>query len=650
MSTASEHVVTLPDGSTRTVAAGTTYAELAAQIGRGLGKAALVAKIDGATLVDLGREIDRDGPVEFCTFDSPEGAEAFRHSSAHLMALAIHEMFPESKFGVGPAITDGFYYDIDRPDGLAEEDLEKLERTMNDLVKAKHRFDRQVMSRDEALAHFRAIGDQYKVELLDAIPEDEAVTFYTVGSFIDLCRGPHVPHTGVIKAFKLTSLAGAYWRGDERNAMLTRVYGTSFPKKALLDEHLARLEEAKKRDHRRIGKDLELFSFHKEGPGFPFFHPNGVVVWNALIDFARALNAAAGYEEIRTPLILNEELWHRSGHWDHYRENMYFTEIDEQMYAVRPMNCPGGNLLYGERPHSYRELPLRRAEFGVVHRHEMSGVLHGLFRVRMFTQDDAHIFCAVEQLTDEIVGVMDLTDRLYSTFNFTYHMELSTRPEKSIGSDALWEAAEDALRAALERRGATYRVNEGDGAFYGPKIDYHIEDCLGRTWQCGTIQVDFSMPERFDMRYVGADNARHRPVMIHRAVCGSMERFLGILIEHCAGMFPTWLAPVQAIVLPVGAKFLAYAESVAVQARAAGLRVRVDDRDEKLGAKISRARLQKIPYMLVVGEQEQTAGTVAVRYRGTQQIGTWPTPEWCGAVAGAVAERRFEDGLPAADG
>ncbi len=650
MSAASEYVVTLPDGSTRTVAAGTTYADLAAGIGRSLARDALVAKIDGATLVDLDREIDHDGPVALCTFDSPEGEEVFRHSSAHLMALAIHEMFPESKFGVGPAVANGFYYDIDRPGGFTESDLEALEQKMNALVKGKHPFAREVMSRDDALRHFQEIGDQYKVELLEAIPPDEEVTFYTVGSFVDLCRGPHVPHTGAIKAFKLTSLAGAYWRGDEHNVMLARIYGTSFPKKSLLDGHLQRLEEAKKRDHRRIGKDLGLFSFHPEAPGFPFLHPNGTIVWNALMDYWRELHRDAGYEEIRTPMMLNEELWHRSGHWENYREHMYFTAIDDQTYAVKPMNCPGCNLIYQDLRHSYRELPLRRAELGVVHRHEMSGVLHGLFRVRMFTIDDAHIYCMPEQLTDEILGVMAMADRFYSTFGFPYHVELSTRPEKSIGSDAMWEAAEEALRDALERNGTVYELNEGDGAFYGPKIDFHIEDCLQRTWQCGTIQLDFTMPERFDLTYVGADNERHRPVMVHRAIFGSVERFLGILIEHCAGLFPTWLAPVQAIVLPVSAKFLTYAQGVADAGRHAGLRVHVDDRDEKLGAKISRARLQKIPYMLVVGEREQEAGTVAVRYHGTEQLGVWPTAAWQEAVCAAVAERRPDDGLAARDG
>ena len=650
MTTAVEVHVTLPDGSIRTVPAGTTYAELARDISPRLAKAALVAVIDDGTPVDLGREIEHDGPVRICTFDSPEGETVFRHSSAHLMALAIHELYPETRFAIGPAIARGFYYDLDREGGFSEDALGELEDKMNDMVKADHPFVREVWDRDEALKHFRALDDRFKVEMIESIPPGEQITFYTIGSFIDLCRGPHVPSTGAIKAFKLTGVAGAYWRGDERNAMLTRIYGTSFPKRALLDTHLERLEEAKKRDHRKLGKELDLFSFHGEGPGFPFFHPKGMVVWNALIDFWRERHRAAGYDEIKTPLILNEELWHRSGHWDHYRENMYFTEIDDATYAVKPMNCPGGNVLYGERPHSYRELPIRRAELGVVHRHERSGVLHGLFRARMFTQDDAHIFMAPEQITDEVLGVMALTEELYAPFNFTYRVELSTRPEKAIGSDAMWEKATAALRAALEQRREDYVVNEGDGAFYGPKIDYHVEDCLGRTWQCGTIQLDFSMPERFDMTYVGADNERHRVVMLHRAIYGSLERFFGILVEHCAGMFPTWLAPVQVVVLPVSDKYTGYADEVAAAAHAAGLRVEVDRRDEKLGAKISRARLQKVPYMLVVGEREQAAGTVAVRYRGTKQLGVWPADAWRDAVCAAVAERRFDDALPVHDG
>jgi threonyl-tRNA synthetase len=605
--------ITFPDGSQKSYESGVTLLEIAQSLGRRLAKDALVARVDGK-LVDLSRKLEHDASVEFLTFETEEGKDVFRHSSSHLMAHAVQDLFPETKFGIGPAIENGFYYDFDKPDGFTESDLGAIENEMRELVAAKIPFVRHEVPRKEALERFRKRSEQYKVELIEGI-EDDTVSIYDFGEFTDLCTGPHVPDSSYIKAFKLTNLAGAYWRGDERNKMLQRIYGASFPKEKDLKEYLRLLEEAKKRDHRRLGRELDLFSFHEEGPGFPFFHPKGMVVWNTLLEFWREEHRKQGYVEVRTPIILTRSLWERSGHWENYRENMYFTTIDDRDFAIKPMNCPGGLLIYKTDLHSYREFPLRIAELGLVHRHEKSGVLMGLFRVREFTQDDAHIYLLPEQIVDEVINVINFVDRMYKTFGFEYKVELSTKPEKHIGTDEMWEHATNALAAALKQIQMQYKVNEGDGAFYGPKIDFHIRDCLGRTWQCATIQLDFAMPEKFDLSYVGPDNQRHRPVMIHRTVYGSIERFIGILTEHFAGAFPTWLAPVQAVLLPVGEAHRPYAVELLERLTAAGVRAEADMRDDKIGFKIREAQLQKIPYMLVVGDKEVANGTVSVRHR-----------------------------------
>ncbi len=608
-----------PDGSEKAFDSGVTAAEVAESIGSRLAKEALAAKVNGR-LVDLSARLESDSTIELLTIDSDEGRDVFRHSSSHLMACAVQSLFPGTRFGIGPAIEDGFYYDFDRPDAFTEDDLRSLEKEMKGLAQQKLPFKRSEMTRQKALERFGERGESYKVELIEGI-EDETVSIYELGDFVDLCAGPHVPDSSYIKAFKLTALAGAYWRGDERNKMLQRIYGTSFRKEKHLKEHLRLLEEAKKRDHRRLGVDLDLFSFHAEGPGFAFLHPKGMIIWNALMDFWREEHTKRGYEEVSTPIILTRSLWEQSGHWDNYRENMYFTNIDDRDFAIKPMNCPGGLLIYKTRLHSYREFPLRWAEVGLVHRHEKSGVLHGLFRVRQFTQDDAHIFMLPEQIVDEVVGVINFAGYMYETFGLEYMVELSTKPGKHIGTEEMWENATDALTAALERVGLQYRVNEGDGAFYGPKIDFHIRDCLKRTWQCATIQLDFAMPEKFDLTYVGSDNRRHRPIMIHRTLYGAVERFLGILTEHFGGAFPTWLAPVQAIILPVGEAHRDYAHKLHGRLVEAGVRAEVDARDDKVGFKIREAQLQKIPYMLVVGEKEASAGTVSVRRRREGDLG-----------------------------
>lgn len=549
-----------------------------------------------------------------------------RHSAAHVLAQAVTELYPGVKLGIGPAIEDGFYYDFDWPDGFAPEDLEKIEERMRQIVDADEKFECQEISKEEAE---RIFADQpYKLELIKEI-EGPTVTIYRNGSFTDLCRGPHVASTGKIKAFKLLSVAGAYWRGDSRNRMLQRIYGTAFASKDELDDYLARLEEARKRDHRKIGKDLDLFSFHEEGPGFPFWHPKGTVVYNQIVDFWRREHIKRGYLEVRTPMILNESLWHRSGHWETYRENMYFVEIDGQMYAVKPMNCPGAILIYKEALRSYRDLPLRFAELGLVHRHELSGVLTGLFRVRSFTIDDGHIFCRPEQIQSEIAGVIDLIQTTYAKYGFkNYHIELSTRPAKSIGTDEMWETAESSLHDALKSRGIDYQVNPGDGAFYGPKIDFHVKDSMGRSWQLGTIQLDFSMPERFELEYIGEDGKPHRPVMIHRAALGAIERFMGVLIEEYAGAFPLWLAPVQVVILPIADRHNGYAESVGERLRAMDLRVQVDARNEKTGFKIREAQMQKIPYMLIIGDREVETESVAVRQREAGDLGPMPLDDF----------------------
>ncbi len=565
--------------------------------------------------------------IEPITFSDPEGKKIFRHSSSHLMAQAIKELYPEAKLAIGPAIENGFYYDIDLPKSLTPEDLKKIEKKMKEIVKKNYPIERIEMSIEEAKEFYKKEGNPYKLEILNEI-EDDTVSFYKQGDFMDLCRGPHLPSTGKIKAFKLLSIAGAYWRGDEKNKMLQRIYGTSFPRREELDEYLKRIEEAKKRDHRKIGREMDLFSLHEEGPGFPFFHPKGMVLWNTLMDFWRKEHEKAGYVEIKTPVILNKELWIRSGHWDHYRENMYFTEIDGKEYAIKPMNCPGGMLVYKSSLHSYRELPIRMAEIGLVHRHELSGVLHGLMRVRAFNQDDAHIYMTPDQIKDEIKGVITLADKIYSVFGFDYHVELSTKPENAMGSDEIWERATNALREALEELGKEYKINEGDGAFYGPKIDFHLKDSIGRTWQCGTIQLDFMMPERFDLTYINEKGEKVRPVMLHRTVFGSVERFMGILIEHYAGVFPVWLAPEQMRILPVTTRNNEYAQKVLSQLSENGFRVTIKLDNEKIGAKIRDAELARVPYMLIIGDREEEGDTISVRRKGEGDLGSFKIEEF----------------------
>jgi len=609
--------VELPDGSRLDVAENSTALNLAERIGPRLAKEALGAKINGQA-ADLATPLKDGDRVEILTFDAEEGRAIFRHSASHVMASAIRRVRPEVKLAIGPAIEDGFYYDIDTQPLFTEADLPALEAEMARIVKEDAPFVRKEMSKADALEFFK--GDPYKVELIEGL-EDGAITFYQHGGFVDLCRGPHVSSTGRIKAFKLLSVAGAYWRGDSSRPMLQRIYGTAFPKKADLDDHLHRLAEAEKRDHRKLGKQLDLFSFHEQGPGFPFFHPKGMVVLNELLAFWREEHRKRGYGELRTPLILDRSLWEQSGHWDHYKENMYFTKIDDRDFAVRPMNCPGGMLVYKSRMRSYRDLPLRWAELGTVHRHEKSGVLHGLSRVRMLTQDDAHIFMSEDQIQSEVLGIIEFVDHMYGIFGLEYSVELSTRPENSIGTAEMWEAATESLRKALDARGLPYKVNEGDGAFYGPKIDFHVRDSLRRSWQCATIQLDFAMPEKFDLEYIGHDGQAHRPVMVHRVIYGAIERFLGILIEHFAGAFPVWLAPVQVVIIPVADGFLGYAQSVRNRLFDLGVRVEVDASSETMKYKIREAQTQQVPYMLVVGERESQAGAVAVRHRRHGDLG-----------------------------
>lgn len=587
----------------------------------GMKKGAIAAKIDGCA-VDLSRVVERGGEAAPILPESDEGLDILRHSAAHLMAQAVAQMYPGTRYGVGPAIKDGFYYDMEIPGGITEEDLPKIEKEMHRIAKRSVPVERRVLSKAEALEWFKAKNDPYKVEIISEL-EEETVTLYVQGEYADLCRGPHVPNTSYVRHFKLLSVAGAYWRGDEKNIMLTRVYGTAFGDEESLAAYIHRMEEAKNRDHRRLGKELDLFSLQAEGPGFPFFHPKGMVILNNLMDFWKKEHTKRGYCEIRTPLILERSLWIQSGHWDHYRDNMYFTEIDERPFAIKPMNCPGGMLVYKSQIRSYRDLPLRMAELGVVHRHERSGVLHGLMRVRCFTQDDAHLYCRPDQVKDEIKGIMDLCRFIYKdVFGFKYTMELSTRPDNSMGSEEQWKIAETALQQALEETGSEYKLNPGDGAFYGPKIDFHLEDCIGRTWQCGTIQLDFQMPEKFDLKYIGDDGKEHRPVMLHRTVLGSLERFFGILIENFAGAFPYWIAPLQARVLPVSDEFVEYGKSVEQTLRSWGVRVETDERDEKLGKKIRDAQTQKVPYMIVIGEKERESGTVAPRERAKGDLGS----------------------------
>lgn len=607
-------IITLKDGSKKEYAEARSVLDIVSDISEGLARNACAGEVDGE-VVDLRTVIDKDCELNILTFDSEGGKGAFRHTTSHIMAQAIKRLFPNVKLAIGPSIEDGFYYDIDSDEPLVAEDLPKIEAEMKKIVKENLAITRFTKPRAEAIEFFKEKNEPYKVELIEDLPEDSEISFYQQGEFVDLCAGPHLMTTKPVKAFKLTSLAGAYWRGSEKNKMLTRIYGTSYTKKADLEEYITRMEEAKKRDHRKLGKELGLFMMKEEGPGFPFFLPKGMVLKNTLLDYWREIHNKAGYVEISTPIMLSRHLWETSGHWDHYKENMYTTVIDDTDFAIKPMNCPGGILVYKSEPRSYRDLPLRMGELGLVHRHEKSGQLHGLMRVRCFTQDDAHIFMTPEQIRDEIKGVAKLIDSVYQLFGFKYHVELSTRPEDSMGSDEDWEVATDGLRGALDDLGLDYVVNEGDGAFYGPKIDFHLEDSIGRTWQCGTIQLDFQLPLRFECEYIGADGEKHRPIMIHRVAFGSIERFIGILIEHFAGAFPTWLAPVQVKVLPISEKYMDYANKVMNDLKEAGIRTEIDDRAEKIGYKIREARLQKIPYMLVVGAKEEEEGKVSVRSR-----------------------------------
>mgnify|MGYP000232216953 FL=1 len=630
--------IILPDGSAKEYAAGTTLGEAVKQLSNSLAKKVLAANVNGE-LTDLREELVDGSEVAFLTFEEDGGKHTLRHTASHILAQAVKRLWPEAKLAIGPAIDKGFYYDIDMEHTLTPEDLTKIEKEMSRIVKENLPITKSVMSRQEAIEFFKSKNEDYKVELIEDLPEDAVISCYAQGDFIDLCAGPHVASTGKVKAFKLQSIAGAYWRGDENNKMLQRIYGTAFEKKEELDAYLHMLEEAAKRDHRKLGKELGLFVIKEEGPGFPFFLPKGMALRNELENFWREVHHDFEYDEIRTPIILNKQLWETSGHWEHYRENMYTTIIDDEEYAIKPMNCPGGILVYQNEMHSYRDLPLRYAELGLVHRHELSGALHGLFRVRAFTQDDAHVFMLPEQMQSELMKVIELFDRIYSQFGLKYHVELSTKPDNAMGDDAIWEAATEALRNAIEAKGIDYVINPGDGAFYGPKLDYHIEDSLGRTWQCGTIQLDMNLPERFNVEYIGEDGQKHRTIMIHRACFGSMERFIGILTEHYAGAFPTWMAPVQVKVLPISEKHVEYANQLAKQMRHDYVRVEVDDRNEKIGYKIRQAQMEKVPYMLVVGDKEMEDNSVNVRKHGGDELGTVPFDEFFNSIKIEIKER-----------
>ncbi|MBS6626818.1 MAG: threonine--tRNA ligase [Veillonella sp. oral taxon 780] len=634
----SEVNIILPDGSSKAFAAGTTLGEAVKQLSNNLAKKVLAADVNGE-LTDL-REVLVDGSkVSFLTFAEDGGKHAFRHTASHVMAQAVKRLWPDAQLAIGPAIENGFYYDIDMEHKLVPEDLPKIEAEMSRIVKENLPIEKVLMERQEALDFFAAKQENYKVELINDLPADAVISAYKQGEFTDLCAGPHLASTGKVKAFKLQSIAGAYWRGDEKNKMLQRIYGTAFEKKEELEEYLHLLEEAARRDHRKLGKELGLFVIKEEGPGFPFFLPKGMAVRNALEDFWREVHHDYDYEEVRTPIILSQHLWETSGHWFHYRENMYTTQIDGAEYAIKPMNCPGGILVYANDMHSYRDLPIRMAELGLVHRHELSGALHGLFRVRSFTQDDAHVFMTPSQIKEELMSVIDLFGRIYSQFGLSYHVELSTKPEGAIGDDAIWELATEALREVIEAKGIPYRINEGDGAFYGPKLDFHIRDSIGRTWQCGTIQLDMNLPERFNLEYIAEDGQKHRPIMIHRACFGSMERFIGILIEHFAGAFPTWMAPVQVKILPISEKHVEYAEKLRKAFKDAYVRVELDDRSEKIGYKIRQAQMEKVSYMLVVGDKEVEEGKVAVRKRGVGEQGAIPWEEFLANIQQEIKDR-----------
>ena len=635
----SEVKIILPDNSERAYAAGTTLGEAVKELSNSLAKKVLAADVDGE-LTDLREEVKDGSKVSFLTFNEQGGKDTLRHSASHIMAQAIKRLWPDAQLAIGPAIENGFYYDIDMEHVLVPEDLAKIEAEMNKIVKANFPIEKEVISRDEALKFFKEKHENYKVELIEDLPADVEISTYRQGEFVDLCAGPHVASTGKVKAFKLQSLAGAYWRGDEKNKMLQRIYGTAFEKKEELEEYLHLLEEAARRDHRKLGKELGLFVLKEQGPGFPFFLPKGMALRNELENFWREVHHDFDYEEIRTPIILNRQLWEQSGHWFHYRENMYTTVIDDEDYAIKPMNCPGSILVYQNDLHSYRDFPMRMAELGLVHRHELSGALHGLFRVRSFTQDDAHVFMLPSQIKSELIKVIELFDRIYSQFGLTYTVELSTKPDNAMGDDAIWEAANNALREAIEEKQIPYQINEGDGAFYGPKLDFHIRDSLGRTWQCGTIQLDMNLPERFHMEYVGEDGQKHQPIMIHRACFGSMERFIGILIEHYAGAFPTWLAPVQVKILPISEKHVEYAEKLRKAFKKAYIRVELDDRNEKIGYKIRQAQMEKVPYMLVVGDKEEQEVTVAVRSRVEGEKGSVKWEDFLADILAEVKDRK----------
>ena len=630
--------VTLKDNVVKEYNEGVTVLDIAKDISEGLARNACCGLVNGE-VQDLRYPVSEDSTVEICTFDTPEGKRAFRHTASHVMAQAIKRLYPDTKLAIGPSIDDGFYYDFDREKAFTEEELAEIEKEMKKIVKEDIPLERFELPREEAIKFMEEKQEPYKVELIKDLPEDSVISFYKQGDFTDLCAGPHLMSTKPIKAFKLMSVAGAYWRGNEKNKMLSRIYGTAYTKASDLEEYLNMLEEAKKRDHRKLGKELKIFALLDEGPGFPFFLPNGMIIKNTLIDYWREIHKKAGYVEVSTPMILSRHLWENSGHWDHYKDNMYTTVIDDEDYAIKPMNCPGGMLIYKQEMHSYRDLPLRVGELGLVHRHEKSGALHGLMRVRCFTQDDAHIFMTEDQIREEIKGVVNLIDSVYKLFGFKYHVELSTRPEDSMGSDEAWEKATDGLRGALEDMGIDYVVNEGDGAFYGPKIDFHLQDSIGRTWQCGTIQLDMQMPERFDLEYIDKDGSKKRPVMIHRVCFGSIERFIGILIEHYAGMFPTWLAPVQVKVLPISEKFVEYGEKIKAELDAAGIRVQLDNRDEKIGYKIREARNERVPYMLIVGEKDMEANKVSLRSRANGEEGQFDLADVIARVTKEIKER-----------
>ncbi len=628
----------LKSGDALEIADNATVFAAAQAISEGLARNAICAKVNGQ-LVDLSQELKEGDNLEIVTLKDKEGLQVYRHTCAHVLAQALKTIYPTCKLSIGPVIDNGYYYDVDFVTPIAQSDLAKVESEMQKIIKSNLPIERFTLPRDEAIKLMESFSESYKVELIQDLPEGETISFYKQGNFIDLCRGPHLPSTGKIKAFKLTSIAGAYWRGDEHNKMLTRIYGTAFAKKDEMDAYFTMLEEAKKRDHTKLGKELKLFAIMNEGKGLPFFLPNGMVLKNTLVEYWRQIHTREGYVEIQTPIMLNRTLWETSGHWFHYRDNMYTTKVDEEDFAIKPMNCPGSILVYKNEPHSYKDLPIRMGELGIVHRHEKSGQLHGLFRVRCFTQDDAHIFMTREQIKDEIKGVVRLINEVYTLFGFKYHVELSTRPENSMGSDEDWEIATESLRNALNDLGLDYVVNEGDGAFYGPKIDFHLEDSIGRTWQCGTIQLDFQLPQRFEMEYVGEDGAKHRPIMVHRVAFGSIERFIGILIEHFAGKFPVWLAPVQVKILPITDRQIAYANELCEKMKSVGIRVCVDDRSEKIGYKIREAQMEKVPYMLVVGEKEMEAGQVAVRRRDKGDIGAINADEFIATVVNDIAEK-----------